>query len=169
MAGFVKLYRQFSNWGWYKNVAVKAVFIELLLSANYEPSEYMGHTVERGQAVFGYASLAERSGVSVQQARTAIKKLQKTGEISVWTNRHFSIATIIKYNDYQQTDNKQITNNQQTDNKQITSSKKERNKEMKKYNNARTRGKKRDSVFSAESASFNLDEYERKDIFGDNG
>lgn len=131
MNGFVKLHRRFCGWGWYKDIAVKAVFLDLLLNANYEPSEFKGHTIKRGDAVFGYASLAERSGVSVQQARTAIKKLQKTGEISVWTNHQFSVATIVKFDGYQQTNNKRITNDQQTINKRITLSKNKRNKEVK--------------------------------------
>lgn len=131
MNGFVKLHRRFCSWGWYKDIAVKAVFLDLLLNANYDPSEFMGHTIQRGETVFGYASLAERSGVSIQQARTAIAKLKKTGEISVWSNRHLSVATIVKFDEYQQTINKPSTNNQQTDNKQITSSKNKRNKEVK--------------------------------------
>lgn len=158
MNGFVKLHRRFCGWGWYKDIAVKAVFLDLLLNANYEPSEFKGHAIKRGDAVFGYASLAERSGVSVQQARTAIAKLKKTGEISVWSNRHLSVATIVKFDEYQQTinkqitnnqqtDNKQITNHQQTDNKQITSSKKIRSKEDKNVEElypARAREEERD-------------------------
>lgn len=130
MVGFIKLHRRFCGWGWYKDIAVKAVFLDLLLNANYEPSEFMGHTIQRGETVFGYASLAERSGVSVQQARTAIAKLKKTGEISVWSNRHLSVATIVKFDEYQQTINKPSTNNQQTDNKQITNNQQTINKQI---------------------------------------
>ena len=137
MAGFIKLHRQFCGWEWYRDIAVKSVFVDLLMTANYEDSGYMGHTVKRGQAVFGYASLAERSGVTVQQARTAIKKLQKTGEITVWTNRHFSIATIVKFDEYQQTNNKPITNNQQTNNKPITNNQQTNNKQITSSKNIR--------------------------------
>lgn len=152
MAGYVKIHRKLLDWGWYKVPCVKDVFIHLVLTANYSPSEYQGKLIERGQAVFGLNSLAEKLGYSVQQIRTAIDKLKSTKEISVWSNRHFSVATITNFAEYQdascdgdnqQTNNKQTTDKQQTDNKQITNNQQTdnniiRNKEEKKERNIYT-------------------------------
>ena len=157
MAGYIKIHRKLTDWGWYSVPCVKDVFIHLLITANYQPSEYRGVTIERGQAVFGLDSLSKTLGYSIQQIRTALKKLIKTGEISVTTNHHYSIATIKNYNQYQdeqQTDNKQITNKQQTNNKQITTSKKRRNKEIKK-------------IYSLDNASFDVEAYKDSSIFDD--
>lgn len=138
MAGYIKIHRKLLSWGWYSVPCVKDVFLHLLITANYAQSEYRGVTIERGQAVFGLVSLSETLGYSVQQIRTAIRKLKQTGEIKVWSNNHFSIATITNYHEYQeideqQTDNNQITNNQQSNNNQITTSKEEKEeKEIKK-------------------------------------
>ena len=146
MAGYIKIHRKLLEWGWYNNGAVKAVFLHLLLTANFRPTVYHGRTIERGQAVFGFQSMADKLGITFQQARTAVDKLKKSGEITVWTNRQFSVATIVNYDAYQddeqQTDNKRITNDQQTINKRLTldqqtdnniirkkEGKKERNKE----------------------------------------
>ena len=101
MAGYIKIHRKLLEWGWYSVPCVKDVFIHLLITANYDKSEYRGTTIERGQAVFGLDSLSEKLGYSVKQIRTAIGKLKQTGEITVWTNRQFSVATIRNYNEYQ--------------------------------------------------------------------
>lgn len=148
MAGYIKIHRKLLDWGWYSVPCVKDVFIHLLITANYAPAEFHGKTIERGQAVFSLDSLSKKLGYSIQQIRTAIGKLKQTREISVWSNRHFSVATITNYNDYQdmdeqQTNNKQITNHQQTDNKQITNNQQTnntviRNKEIKKGRNKST-------------------------------
>lgn len=121
--GFIKLFRKFKDWGWYSNPNVKAVFIDLLLSANWHESYLENEKIPVGAAVFSLGNLARQNGLTVQQTRTCLKKLEKTNEITLKSTNHFSIANIVKFNDYQsfilrnqQTDNKQITNKQQTDN-----------------------------------------------------
>lgn len=37
----------------------------------------------------------------MKQVRTALGKLKKTGEITVETNRHYTIVTVAKYDEYQ--------------------------------------------------------------------
>ena len=124
MAGFIKIHRKLLEWGWFSSPTVLSTFLFLLLTANYSEGYYKGVLIKRGQAVFGYQSIANKTGISIQQARSAIEKLKKTGEITVWTNRQFSVATIEKWelyqSDDQQTDNKRITNDQQTDNRRLT-------------------------------------------------
>ena len=148
MAGYIKIHRKLLSWGWYSVPCVKDVFIHLLITANYATSEYRGVTIERGQAVFGLDSLSQSLGYSIKQIRTAVDKLKKTGEITVWTNRQFSVATIINYDEYQdmtenderanegQTDGKRKANKGQTKGTQRAVSKeikKERNKEIYTY------------------------------------
>lgn len=115
MAGYIKIHRKLLEWGWYSIPCVKDVFIHLLITANYATSEYRGITIERGQAVFGLDSLSQSLGYSIKQIRTAIGKLKKTGEITVWTNRQFSVATINNYDEYQDMDETaERTNERQT-------------------------------------------------------
>ena len=148
MAGYIKIHRKLLSWGWYSVPCVKDVFIHFLITANYSPSEYQGISIDRGQAVFGYSALSQALGYSVKQIRTAIDKLKKTGEITVWTNRQFSVATITNYDEYQeanendvranewQTKGKRRANEGQTDGTQRATSKeikKERNKEIYTY------------------------------------
>ena len=121
--GFVKLHRKFLVWGWYQDNVVKSVFLHLLLTASYTDCEWMGIKIKKGQVVVSYAKLAEDTGNTVQQVRTAIKKLKKTGEITSKSTNQFTVVTIVKWGDYQNYSDEatsKITNEQQTDNKRIT-------------------------------------------------
>ena len=164
-SGWVKLHRKFTEWGWYSDENTKSVFLHLLLTANFEPSEFHGRRIEKGQSVFGLLSLSKLLLLSIQEVRTAIDHLKATGEITVQTTNKFSIATIVKYSDYQAIDddsnkqdntpdNKPSTNHQQTINKPSTTSKNIRKEEDKKENdspNGESRARKPRAAFQPPS------------------
>ena len=164
--GFIKLFRKSLYWGWYSNVYTKAVFLHFLLTANFADGEYRGVEIKRGQAVFSYDTLAQANGITTMQARTAVKNLKKTGDITVWTNRQFSVATVVNFDKYQQTDNKRLTNEQQTINKRLTNRQQTDNniirieEDKKKRNKEKIYKREKQSVFSVDGASFDVDKYE---------
>ncbi len=141
MLGFVKLYRKFENWEWYKDQNTKAVFIHLLIHANIKPSRFKGYQLQAGELITGRKQLALDLGLSEQNIRTALAHLQDTGEITIKPTNRFSIVTIEKWGTYagsdcddQPTTNQQLTNDQPTTNQQLTTegeSKKERKQESK--------------------------------------
>ena len=127
MAGYIKLYRKFAEWEWYQDANVTRVFLHLLLSANYEDKRWRGQLIKRGQFVTSIEHLSNGLGLSIQQIRTALEKLEGTGEIAKQSTNQYTLITICKFDCYQaegeaeqQTDNNQITNEQQTDNNQTT-------------------------------------------------
>lgn len=122
-SGFVKLHRKMIEWGWYSDCVVKDVFLHILMVAAFKPGQYRGYDIQPGQAVIGRKKMAEELGFSEQQVRTALKKLESTGEISLFSTNRFTIVTVVNWALYQccdDDDNQQITNNQPTDNQQIT-------------------------------------------------
>ena len=132
--GWVKLFRQFKEWEWYSDVPVKTLFIHLLLSVNHAPQKWRGETIRKGETVTSIAGLAEECGLSVQQVRSALAKLEKTGEIERRATNKNTVVKVVKFSVYQaqpsdeqQTNNKQITNKQQSNNNQITTNKNEKN------------------------------------------
>lgn len=134
MSGFIKLHRQLLDWEWYKDLPVRILFEHCLLKANYKTKNWQGIVIEVGSFVTSFENLAFETGLTVQQVRTAIKKLKSTGEITSKSTSRYSIITIKNWNDFQESntqDNKQITNEQQTNNKQITTTKE--SKERKEY------------------------------------
>lgn len=97
MSGYIKLFRKFKEWGWYKDPNTKAVFIELLLRANYKDGEYRGVQIKAGQAVFGRNELAEAVGLTPQNVKTSINHLKSTNEITIKTTNKFSVITVEKW------------------------------------------------------------------------
>ena len=51
--------------------------------------------------VTSFASLSDQTGQTVKEIRTSLDRLKKTGEISVWSNRHMTVITINEYDQYQ--------------------------------------------------------------------
>ena len=138
MEGWIKVHRKLVNWEWYNDINVKVVFLHLLLTANHKEKQWKGQTILRGQKLTSIEHLADDVGLTIQQTRTALKKLKSTHEITIKTTNKNTLITIEKFNNYQfeiDEDNKQnnkqfnnlITNNQQTNNKQITTNKNEKN------------------------------------------
>ena len=154
---FVKLYRKILGWEWYTDVPVKTLFIHLLIVANRYPTRWRGQEIKAGQKITSIANLAEETGLTLQQTRTALKKLEKNGELSIKSTNKFTLITVENYTRYQctkdesnnqitneqQSNNNQITNEQQSNNNQITTNKKvkkdKESKESKEYLYTRTR------------------------------
>lgn len=131
--GYIRLHRTLTGWRWYKDGNVLRLWLHLLLNANYAPSDFQDRIIGRGEQVTSLKALSESTGLSIQEVRTALGKLKRTGEILVNSNRHFTIVSILNYDkfqsdsaDKQQTVNTQSTNKQQTVNSQSTTSEKEK-------------------------------------------
>lgn len=99
--GHIKLYRSLTAWEWYDDINTCRLFIHLLLMANWKDDKWHGETVKRGQKITSYDKLSKETGLTVQQVRTAIKKLKSTGEITVESTSKFSVITVNNYNNYQ--------------------------------------------------------------------
>jgi hypothetical protein len=136
--GWVKLHRSFKSWGWASCPYTSHLFIHLLINANYEESEFLGHKINKGDCVFGLHAWSKKTCISVRSLRTSINHLKSTGEITIKSNNKFSIITITNWEKYQaddrQTDKPPTSNRQATDKPPTTSEeyKKERSKEEKK-------------------------------------
>lgn len=132
--GFIVLYRKLLNWGWYKDPVVKSVFLHLILTASFDNSSWMGREIKKGQLITSYKHLADDLGFSVQQIRTALKKLNSTQEITIETTNKYTVITVVNWEKYQGKENKstrkstkKATNNQQSNNKQATNNQQHRN------------------------------------------
>lgn len=83
-----------------------ATFIHLLTLANYEPKEWNGIVVQRGQLVTSERNFAEEVGIARSTLRRVLLLLQETGEIemeivTVGDRKECSLITILNYNEYQ--------------------------------------------------------------------
>ena len=129
--GYIKLHRKMLDWQWYDDIAVKTVFLHLLLTASYKNSSWQNEAIKPGQVITSYESMNKILKIGVQKIRTAIKKLKSTGEITIESTNKYTLITIEKWEQYQYTadepntqinkqTNIQLTSNQQATNKQLT-------------------------------------------------
>ena len=130
---YIKTYRSIENWGWYKDIYTFKLFSHCLIKANWKDGEFMGNKIPRGSFATSLENLSHQTGLTMQQIRTSLKKLESTGEISRKSTNKFTIINVANYGIYQDGNvptNKQLTNKQQTTNKPLTTieeRKKERN------------------------------------------
>ena len=135
---YVKISRKILEWEWYKDVNTKVEFYQILLNANRKKGRFQGMVIPRRRFVTSYQSLAEETGLTVMNVRTAIKHLKLTQEITVSQHSKFSVITVKNYDAYQTANkvaNNQLTGNQQATNRQLTTieeGKKERKEEYNK-------------------------------------
>lgn len=125
--GFITLHRKLTDWEWYKDVPVKTLFLHIVLNANHKPKKWKGILINRGEILVGRFDLAKDTGLTIQQVRTAKKKLKSTNEITIKATNKYSIISLVNYSLYQeekkksnqqpnQQPNQQVTNNQPTSN-----------------------------------------------------
>lgn len=132
--GFITLHRKFLAWEWAGEPNMVSLFVHLLLLANHEAKKWQGIEIGRGQLVSSVQSLSARTGLSVSQIRTGLKRLEMTGEIANKTTNKYSVITICKYDSYQtqsvcnnKQNDKQIANESQTNRNQIATNNNENN------------------------------------------
>ena len=119
--GFICLYRQITQWEWYKNPNTFRLFIHLLLMANYTDGRFEVEIIKRGEFVTSLPSLADQTSLTIQQARTALDHLKSTGEITDRKTNRYRVITIVNYDRYQldnRQNNRPLTGDQQTDQQQ---------------------------------------------------
>ena len=101
MTGYLKLYRQFLSWEWYSDLPVRVLFLHCLLKANYNPAKWKGKTIKTGQFVTSLAHLAQETGLSLRQTRTALSKLKSTHEVTQQATSRYSIITVNNWDKWQ--------------------------------------------------------------------
>lgn len=116
---WIKLYKKMLDWEWYKDLNTFRLFIHCLLKANWKDGEFEGISIPKGSFVTSNKKLIEETGLTNQNVRTSLKKLEKSKNLTIKTTNKFTVISINNFDKYQDT-NKQLTNNQQTTNKQLT-------------------------------------------------
>ena len=105
--GFLKLYHSMLKWEWYSDIKVSRLFLHCLLKSTYKDVTWRGINISRGSFISSLLNLSKETGLSIQEVRTALKKLEKTHEIIVDHNVRYTLIKIVKYNHYQHSDKKQ--------------------------------------------------------------
>ena len=102
--GFIKLFRQMTDWEWYTNVNVFKLFMHCLVKANFQDKEWRGIIIKKGSFVTSYENLSRETGLTMRQIRTSLDKLKTTGELTHQTTSRYSIITINNWDKWQADD-----------------------------------------------------------------
>lgn len=128
--GWIKIYRRLLEWQWSSSSNHIALFIHILLRANYKETKWRKETIAPGQLLTGSKQLSDWTGLSRMQIRKSLTDLVTSEEITIKTTNKYSIITILKWETYQSeqpTNNQQVTNKEPASNQQVTTSKKAKN------------------------------------------
>lgn len=99
--GHIKLDRKILDWEWWSDKNTCRLFIYMLLEAEWCDSSFMGTEIKRGSFVSTLPKIAEKTGLSIKEVRTALNHLKRTGEVAVKTTNKYSVFTVNNYNRYQ--------------------------------------------------------------------
>ena len=148
--GWVKLWRKTQDSDMYKSLNSKQrdVMMNILMLANHKERtwEWQGElqTCKPGQFKTSLSSLQEvcADDVSIQNIRTAIKKLKQWDFLTNKSTKSGRVITVVNWGKYQENgdegnkeDNKEVTKSQQRGNKEVTTNK--NNKELKNGKNGK--------------------------------
>lgn len=132
--GWVKVYREFTEWEWYSNVNVSRVFFHLLLTANHKETKWQGQVILPGQKITSYENLAAETNLSVKQVRVALDKLKASGTVATKRTNRFTLISVVNWRKYQDEgfpdgtqDDKPMAIKGQTEGKQRATNKNEKN------------------------------------------
>lgn len=97
---WIKLYRKICDWQWYQDAKMVHLFVHLMLKASIMKGSDLS---DSWQLCTSLRILSKETGLSLQNIRTCIGKLQRTGEITFRTlpTRLQSIITICNSGSYQ--------------------------------------------------------------------
>lgn len=126
MEGFISLHRKFLEWEWYDDIITKIVFLHCILLANHKTKKWKGKIIKRGCFITGRELFANQLNISVQQLRTAWKKLESTNEITIKSCPQGTEIQVVKYDLYQSTTSN-LTNDQPTINQRSTTNNNDNN------------------------------------------
>ena len=147
--GYIKLWRKVGEWEWFTDVNTCHLFIYLLLHVRNTDGAWRGISLLRGEIIQSIDTLAEGSGLSAQNVRTAIHHLKSTGEVTERQHGKYRILQLKNYSEYHQSNketNGEVTGNQQDANGEVTA--KEKVKKGKK-------GKKEKKIYNHQTESLN--------------
>lgn len=118
--GFIKLDRKLLDWRWAQNPNMVALWVWLLLNANWEDKDFEGITLHRGELATSYAKIAESVGITYRQARLALERLKSGREVAITRHSKYLVISIEKYNEYQSDGNQKAIKGQSNGNQMAT-------------------------------------------------
>lgn len=135
--GFIKLHRSLVEWEWWDDHNAVRLLTYLLVSVNWKDKKWKGQTVNAGSLITSWDNLSKSVGLSKQQIRTAMTKLEECGEVTRKSTNKWQAVTLAKWDKLQISSDEvthKPTGKQQADSTQITPTKESKEYKERKNN-----------------------------------
>lgn len=99
--GFVTLSRQLLDWRFAQFPYAVALWVHLIMRANWKDSWFLGERIPRGSLATSTASLADMTGMSESTVRRWLKKFEEDGQITRKATNRFTVINITNYRAFQ--------------------------------------------------------------------
>lgn len=99
--GYIKLDQKITEWQWFNDPEMLALWVHLLLAASGEDKEWQGEPIPRGTLVTSVAKLSIKTGISASKVQNGLRRLKKSGEITTEGTNRWTKITIVNYDLYQ--------------------------------------------------------------------
>ena len=99
--GYIKLDRRLLDWEWKDDPNMVALWIEILLQANFKEHNYHGDYFEPGTFPTSVEKLSRATGLTVRQVRTCLERLKKTKELTIESTNKGTKICVVKWAQYQ--------------------------------------------------------------------
>ena len=130
--GWIKLHRSLKDWEWWDDHNTTRLLVYLLASVNYEDKKWKGTQIKAGSFITSWDKLSSECGLTIQEVRTAMKRLESCGEVVRKSTNKNQTISLVKWGKLQGeslTDNRPVTNKKQTSNKPVTTTKEGKERE----------------------------------------
>ena len=100
--GFIKLPRSLLEWCWYEDANVFRLYVHLFFKAAFKDGEWKTEKIKKGQLITSRKKLAEQLKISESMVTRILKKLESTGDISLKSNSQYTVITLLKWAEFQE-------------------------------------------------------------------
>lgn len=100
-SGFIVIHRQLTEWKYFQFPHALALWVHLLLRANWKTGWFLGVEIPRGALATSIQSLASETGMDVNTVRKWLKRFEEDGQITRKTTNRFTLIFISNYATFQ--------------------------------------------------------------------
>lgn len=101
MAGFIVIDRKIQDWRWWGIPHAMALWLFILVNANWKDGYFMGELIPRGSFATSLPRLSECTGMDISTIRKWLKRFEEDGQIEQKVTNRFRVIKVLNYSTYQ--------------------------------------------------------------------
>lgn len=99
--GFIKIFRQMVEWRWWGNCNAMALWLYILMNANWKDGYWQGVEIKRGEFITSKSKIAEDLRLNRRTVTRWLNVFESDGQIAVTCTTQYTKITVLKYDFFQ--------------------------------------------------------------------